>query len=67
MRILVPSPLSHVSPLSHLSPLSPLSLLSPMRPLSPLSLTSKMDFNPFQDSANFVELLHSQQNVVFGS
>ncbi|XP_048611450.1 glutathione S-transferase T3-like [Brassica napus] len=26
-----------------------------------------MDFNPFQDSANFVELLHSQQNVVFGS
>ena len=26
-----------------------------------------MDFNPFQDSANFVDLLHSQQNVVFGS
>ncbi|KAL0836719.1 hypothetical protein Bca101_088609 [Brassica carinata] len=26
-----------------------------------------MDFNPFQDSENFVELLHSQQNVVFGS
>ncbi|KAG2308560.1 hypothetical protein Bca52824_028308 [Brassica carinata] len=26
-----------------------------------------MDFNPFQNSANFVELLNSQQNVVFGS
>ncbi|KAG2259942.1 hypothetical protein Bca52824_079236 [Brassica carinata] len=26
-----------------------------------------MDFNPFQDSANFVDLLNSQQNVVFGS
>jgi len=26
-----------------------------------------MDFNPFQDSAKFVELLNSQQNVVFGS
>ncbi|XP_018479747.1 glutathione S-transferase T3-like [Raphanus sativus] len=26
-----------------------------------------MDFNPFHDSANFVELLNSQQNVVFGS
>ena len=26
-----------------------------------------MDFNPFQDSAKFVELLNSQQNVAFGS
>ncbi|XP_013589468.1 PREDICTED: glutathione S-transferase T3-like [Brassica oleracea var. oleracea] len=26
-----------------------------------------MDFNPFQDSAKFVELLSSQQKVVFGS
>ena len=26
-----------------------------------------MDFNPFEDSANFVDLLNSQQNVVFGS
>ncbi|XP_048619999.1 glutathione S-transferase T3-like [Brassica napus] len=26
-----------------------------------------MDFNPFEDSANFIELLNSQQNVVFGS
>ncbi|KAG2283245.1 hypothetical protein Bca52824_054465 [Brassica carinata] len=26
-----------------------------------------MDFNPFQDSAKFVELLNSQQKVVFGS
>ncbi|WZZ30389.1 hypothetical protein YC2023_013790 [Brassica napus] len=41
--------------------------MSPISLMSPLSLTSKMDFNPFQDSANFVELLHSQQNVVFGS
>ena len=31
------------------------------------SLTSKMSFNPFTDSSNFVELLHSQQNVVFGN
>nr|VDD62367.1 unnamed protein product [Brassica oleracea] len=58
MRLLVPYPLS---------PLSPMSPLSPRSSLSPLSLTSKMDFNPFQDSANFVGLLHSQQNVVFGS
>ena len=36
-------------------------------PLSPLSLTSKMDFNPFQDSSNFVELLNSQKNVFFGN
>ncbi|KAF3541301.1 hypothetical protein F2Q69_00018651 [Brassica cretica] len=76
MRLLVPFPLSSVSPLSpgsplsplsHVSPLYPLSPMSPLSPLSPLSLTSKMDFNPFQDSTNFVELLHSQQNVIFGS
>ena len=47
--------------------MSPLSSLSPLSPLSPLSFTSEMDFNPFQDSSNFVELLNSQQNVVFGN
>ena len=26
-----------------------------------------MDFNPFRESANFVDLLNSQQNVVFGN
>nr|VDD35583.1 unnamed protein product [Brassica oleracea] len=26
-----------------------------------------MDFNPFRDNSNFVELLNSQQNVVFGN
>uniref|UniRef100_A0A0D3AE10 Uncharacterized protein n=1 Tax=Brassica oleracea var. oleracea TaxID=109376 RepID=A0A0D3AE10_BRAOL len=26
-----------------------------------------MDFNPFEDNAKFVDLLNSQQNVVFGS
>ena len=31
------------------------------------SLTSQMSFNPFTDSSNFVEQLHSQQNVVFGN
>ncbi|XP_022553265.2 glutathione S-transferase T3-like [Brassica napus] len=82
MRLNVPSPLSppslisslsplstpsHLSPPSTLSPPSPLSLPSPLSPLSPLSLPSKMDFNPFQDSAKFVELLNSQQKVVFGS
>uniref|UniRef100_A0A0D3BJ13 Myb-like domain-containing protein n=1 Tax=Brassica oleracea var. oleracea TaxID=109376 RepID=A0A0D3BJ13_BRAOL len=50
-----------------LSPMSPLSPQPPLSPLSPPSLTSHMDFNPFEDSANFVELLNSQQNVVFGS
>ena len=31
------------------------------------SLTSQMSFNPFTDSSNFVELLHSQRNVVSGN
>ncbi|KAG2248893.1 hypothetical protein Bca52824_088521 [Brassica carinata] len=26
-----------------------------------------MDFNPFEDSSNFVELLNSQQKVIFGN
>ena len=63
------SPITPLSPLAPLSPLSPLSLMSPITPLSPLSplyLTSGMDFNPFQDTVNFVDLLNSQQNVVFG-
>uniref|UniRef100_A0A0D3BXU4 Myb-like domain-containing protein n=1 Tax=Brassica oleracea var. oleracea TaxID=109376 RepID=A0A0D3BXU4_BRAOL len=30
-------------------------------------LTLDMDFNPFRESANFVDLLNSQQNVVFGN
>ena len=58
---------STLSPPSPPSPPSPFSLPSPLSPLSPLSLPSKMDFNPFQDSAKFVELLNSQQKVVFGS
>ncbi|KAF8113231.1 hypothetical protein N665_0054s0046 [Sinapis alba] len=56
-----------LSPLNPISPISPISPLSPFSHVSPLSLTSEMDFNPFQDSANFVELLNSQQNVIFGS
>ena len=45
----------------------PLFPLSPLSPPSPLSFTAEMDFNPFQDSANFVDLLNSQQKVFFGN
>uniref|UniRef100_A0A0D3AS20 No apical meristem-associated C-terminal domain-containing protein n=1 Tax=Brassica oleracea var. oleracea TaxID=109376 RepID=A0A0D3AS20_BRAOL len=38
-----------------------------LAPLSPLPLSSEMDFNPFEDNAKFVDLLNSQQNIVFGS
>uniref|UniRef100_A0A0D3CFV5 No apical meristem-associated C-terminal domain-containing protein n=1 Tax=Brassica oleracea var. oleracea TaxID=109376 RepID=A0A0D3CFV5_BRAOL len=31
------------------------------------SLTSEMEFNPFTEPSNFVDLLSSQQNVVFGN
>ncbi|KAF2577079.1 hypothetical protein F2Q70_00012748 [Brassica cretica] len=46
-----------------LPPLSPQSPMSPLSPLSPPSLTSQMDFNPFEDSANFEQALKSMKDV----